>query len=122
MASLSLSFHAVERWQQRVDPNASRLEARLSLGRFVSLSRVRATPRHWMRGDVVPAPGLSFVYCAERPEVCALARDGVVLTVLTRALCSSGSSRRHLRLVARPVALAEPTPRWRWNGDFEEAA
>lgn len=123
MAPLSLSSHAVTRWNERVDRHVSRLEARLALGRFISLGRVRPTPRHWMRADVVPAPGLRFVYCADRPGVCALARDGVVLTIITRSLCSSSSRRRQLRAVPdpRPHPI-DPVARWRWSGSVEEAA
>ncbi len=122
MTHLFLSTHAVARWQERVDPQISAVESRMALRRFVSLGRVRATPRHWMRDDVTPAPGLSFVYCADRPGVCALVRDGVVLTVLTRTLCHSVTSRRHLRLVQPVPPLRDPVPRWRWNGEFGEAA
>ena len=121
MTPLSLSNHAIRRWQQRVDPHISATEARLALGRFIALGRVRSTPRHWMRDDVTATPGLMFVYCAARPGVCALIQNGTVLTVITRALCSSPTSRRHLRLVpSGPVC--EPAPRWRWNGDLGEAA
>lgn len=74
-----------------------------------------------MRDDVTATPGLMFVYCAARPGVCALIQNGTVLTVITRALCSSSTSRRHLRLVpSGPVC--ESAPRWRWNGDLGEAA
>ena len=51
---------------------------------FVNRGRKRPTPRHWTR--VRPAPGLRFVYWAERPDVCALLLGGKVVTVTTRAL------------------------------------
>lgn len=122
MSHLSLPTHAVERWQERVDPRISAAEARMALRRFVSLSRARATPRHWMREDVKPAPGLLFLYSADRPGVCVLVRDGVALTVITRELTHSPTSRRHLRLVQPAPPLRDPVPRWHWNGDLGEAA
>src|ERR1051326_5684282 len=77
-----LSAHAVRRWVERVDPGASQIEARFALGQLISNGRVRETPRHWT--DVDPVPGLTFVYWSQRPTVCALIVDGVVVTVLTR--------------------------------------
>jgi hypothetical protein len=124
MTSLALSNHAVARYRERVAPSASMLEARLALARFVALGRVRATPRHWMREDVDPTPGIRFVYWSGRPDVCAIVRDNVVVTVVTRLLCRGVTSRSHLRLVPdrppdlRPVESA----RWRWDGTLGEAA
>lgn len=117
-----ISTHAVDRWRERVDPQGSFLEARLALGRFISHSRARATPRHWMREDVKPTPGLLFLYSVDCPGVCVLVRDGAVLTVITRALTSSPTGRRHLRLVRPMPSLRDPVPRWRWKGDLGEAA
>jgi hypothetical protein len=124
MSSLVLSAHAVARFQERVDPGASPLEARLALGRLVALGRVRATPRHWMRADVEPCPGVRFIYWSSRPDVCAVARDGVVVTVLTRRLCRGVTSRSHLRVVPQrpPDLRLVEVPRWRWDGSIEEVA
>lgn len=114
-----LSAHAVQRWCERVDPAASLVEARFALGQLVGNGRVRATPRHWTDAD--PAPGLTFVYWAQRPEICALILDGVVVTVLTRALCRTTAPRSAAALRAvgvdpqsRPRRL-EPSPAWRWD-------
>ena len=124
MSPLVLSAHAVARYRERVDPGVSPLEARLALGRLVALGRAGATPRHWMRADVQPGPGVRFIYWASRPDVCAVARDGVVVTVLTRALCRGVTSRSHLRLVPeRPPDLRlVDDKRWRWDGTVGEAA
>lgn len=125
MSQLVLSTHAVSRYQTRAEPHVSMSEARLRLGRFVGLGHHRSTPRHWMRRDVRPTPGLSFVYWAAMPDVCALVRDGVVVTVVTRALCQPVSRPSHLETLKAP-----PPPdlrrvaaeRWRWDGALEEAA
>src|SRR4051794_33451574 len=81
---LRISRHAIERYQQRVEPGSSLLAARLRLGQMVALGRTRATPRHWMRGQVSLTPGLRFLYWAQRPNLCALVMNDVVITVLTR--------------------------------------
>lgn len=125
MPPLLLSAHAVTRYRDRVDPTASSSEARLGLNRFVMLGRARETPRHWMRNDVEAGPGVRFVYWSGRPDVCAIVRGDVVVTVVTRALCRGATSRAHLRLVV-PNRTADPRPtdhtRWRWDGTFGEAA
>ncbi len=116
---LRISGHAVRRWIERVDSTASPLEARLALAQHVSMGRTRAMPRHWTNAR--PAPGLTFVYWSQRPSVCALAIDGVVVTVLTRALCAAtaphspalASVRTATHRPARPV---NPVSAWRWDG------
>jgi hypothetical protein len=125
MPPLSLSTHAITRYRERVTPTASPGEARLALVRFVMLGRARETPRHWMRGDIEAAPGVRFVYWSGRPDVCAIVRGDVVVTVVTRSLCRGVTSRSHLQLVVptrprdlRPVA----NKRWRWDGNLGEAA
>jgi hypothetical protein len=83
---LFLTRHAVDRYLERVEPGLSRAEASRRLSTVVSLGRFRPTPRHWMR-DVKWSPGLRFLYWAGEPNVCALIREGAVVTVLTRRLC-----------------------------------
>jgi hypothetical protein len=105
-----ISQHAITRYVERVDHGASRTEARVALMRLLALGKARSVPRHWMRRDgVKPQPGMLYVYPSERPGVCLLVRDGTVLTVITRALCS-GKRPRHLRVVRelpRPVAIED---------------
>ena len=91
--SLTISRHAVDRWRERVDTSCRTDEARQALAQFVGGGRSRPTPRAWMSG-VRPAPGLRFIYSADRPGVCVLARDGTALTVLTKSLCRSRRRRR----------------------------
>lgn len=110
MSSVALTSHAVRRYRERVDSGASFGEARLALARFVSHARVRSTPRHWMRADVAPTPGLTFAYWAAMPHVCALMRDGMVVTVITRELCVA-SPARHLQLADRPRRERRPALR-----------
>src|SRR4051812_12638338 len=95
MKRFCVSDHAVERYTERVQAGASSLEARMALGRLIALGRVRVTPRHWMREGVKPAPNLRFVYWSGQPHVCAVVRDDVVVTVLTRTLCSRSAHPRH---------------------------
>ena len=91
--SLNISRHAVDRRRERVDTSCRPDEAGQALTRFVQSGRSRPTPRSWMNG-VRPAPGLRFIYSADRPGICVLARDGTALTVLTKSLCRAGRRRR----------------------------
>lgn len=124
-ARVRLSAHAVQRWRERVDFGATPTEARFELGQLISRGRVRATPRHWTDAD--PAPGLTFVYWAQRPSVCALIVDGVVVTVLTRTLCRNTAPRGTAALHAVGAARADyprrmkPVPAWRWGGRKDAA-
>jgi hypothetical protein len=123
MSRVVVSTHVAQRYQERVDRSASLTEARLAVVQIASLAKARSVPRHWMRGDVRPSPGLVFLIWSRRPDVCLLMRDGVVVTLITRAMCSS-SPKRHLAAVAsegRRPAAAE-VARWRWNGMIDEEA
>jgi hypothetical protein len=114
--TVAVSTHVVDRYVQRVDGRASRIEARLAVAQIASLGRARPVPRHWLRDHVPPSPGLLFVTWSERPEVCLLVRGGVVVTLITRAMCIPRRE-RHLALTtpgSRPPATE--TVRWRWTG------
>jgi hypothetical protein len=99
-----ISWHAVERWQERVERGASPLDARGALRQFLTGGRVRPTPRHWT--TAAPEPGLCFVYWASRPGVCALVRENTVVTILTRELCRTSRKAR-----PEPLPLIVPTRR-----------
>jgi hypothetical protein len=119
---VEVSSHAVDRYVQRVDSHASRQEARLAVMQIASLGRLRAVPRHWLRRHVQPCCGLLFLTWNHRPEICLLVRDGVVVTVITRAMCEGRA-----RLAEAPSASRRRVPdtaRWRWNGaiDTDEVA
>lgn len=125
MSRVVVSTHAAQRYQERVDRSASLTEARSAVTQIASLGKARPVPRHWMRGDVEPSPGLLFLIWSRRPDLCLLVRDGVVVTLITRSMCAA-SPKRHLTSVAgegrRPTA--SEVARWRWSGmvDDEEAA
>jgi hypothetical protein len=123
MSRVVVSTHAVKRYQERVDRSASLTEARLAIAQIASLGKARSVPRHWMRGDVEPSPGLVFLIWSRRPDLCLLVRDGVVVTLITRAMCAA-SPKRHLTAVAgegrRPTT--SEVARWHWNGMLDEEA
>jgi hypothetical protein len=86
----------------------------MALQRFVSMGRMRPTPRHWM-SDRRVEPGTCFVYWSQKPRVCAIVCDGAVVTVITAELVRC-SPRRHLRSVATEARpRVEPVERWRWD-------
>jgi hypothetical protein len=124
MMRVAVSSHAVDRYIERVDRRASRQEALFGLGQIVALGRSRPLPRHWLRDHVAPAAGLTFLTWCQRPGICLLVRDGVVVTVITRAMCGPQTD-HHLAAVRRePHRSAAETARWRWNGmlELDEAA
>jgi hypothetical protein len=105
-----VSLHAAQRWQERVDPMCSALQSYHRLVHFLSHGRRRPTPRHWTRVD--PHCGLSFVYWAGAPDVCALVRQGTVITIVTRALflgqSPAGRHMRHLPCRVCPGCKEQP--------------
>ncbi len=113
-SAVRVTDHAIERYRQRVEPGTSSLMARLRLEQMVAVGRTRSTPRYWMRGYLAPTPGLRFLYCAQRPNVCALLVRNSVVTVLTRSMFSGRGSLERPRPAGRPRAL-DPC-HWRWNG------
>lgn len=124
---LCVSAHAITRWTERVGPTVSPLEARFALGRPISMGRAHPTPRRWT--DARPACGLTFIYWSHRPSVCALAGNGMVITVLTRQLCKATAPRSAAAPRAsdadtdrrpRAMAGAGPAP-WRWDGRRDAA-
>jgi hypothetical protein len=96
----AVSSHAIVRYQQRVRPATTRLEALAEIREIASRARVRSRPRWWTRvaGE---RPGCRYLYCASRPDVCLVVRDGVVVTVFSRQACAQW----------RAAALAD-TARW----------
>lgn len=82
---IRLTRHAVQRWCQRVE-QCDQVDdgelGQLRLAEFVAHAHRRSRPRHWT--DVEAVPGLSFLYWAEHPDVCALVINNAVVTVLAR--------------------------------------
>lgn len=99
MGAPAITAHSVERWQQRVDPDASWLSAHLAIRRFLRQARVRPTPRHWQRRP--STPGTTYAYCARQPGICIILAKGKAVTVITR---DSGRT-------APPLSLAKTTRR-----------
>lgn len=87
ISPISITGHAIERCQQRVAAALTRHEVRGLLTTMVSEGRTRTTPRKWTKRSVSPAPGLSFVYWSELPDVCGLVVGRALVTVLTRDSC-----------------------------------
>ena len=82
---IRISLHATQRYQKRVDPSASTVEARRAIRRILRRGHATPKPRHWTR-ETRLAPGSVFVYCAERPGVVLVLTGRIITTVITRAL------------------------------------
>ncbi|MGH2702241.1 MAG: hypothetical protein ACRDJ2_10770 [Actinomycetota bacterium] len=94
-----ITQHAIERYQGRVDATVSRAEARELLADLASRSKVRPTPRHWMR-HTVRRPGSRYLYCADRHDICLVVAGDSVVTVYSRWVCRRW---RRLDLLERSV-------------------
>lgn len=81
-----VTVHAIERYRERVNAQTAVASVARVLCAIAGGGRRRSRPRRWMRGTRVE-PGTMFVYSAEHPGVCLLVRDGVILTVYSRAAC-----------------------------------
>ena len=79
-----ITRHALDRWAERVAGRGGH-SPEITLERFLSIGRRRPRPRHWT--TAAAAPGTSFVYAAEQPDVCVVLRGRAAVTVLTRSLC-----------------------------------
>lgn len=100
-----ITRHAIERYQQRVDPRASVREAAVALNRILDRAATCSRPRRWSR-VIGQAPGTRYLYSAERPGVCLVVAGGAVVTVHSRTLCAAW---RQLAPVDR---VRSPRPRW----------
>jgi hypothetical protein len=120
-----VSVHAIERWQQRVDGNASADTARIMLERFLRHGRSRSTPRRWMK-DVRQTPGLRFIYSEEHPGVCVLVKGNTAMTVVTKSLCRPAAQLRRAQAGRRGRPDRRPRRdgprRRRWYVAGEEGA
>src|SRR5688572_2057461 len=99
MSSVVISTHVAQRYQDRVDSSVSLTEARLAVLEVASRGKTRSVPRHWMRGDVDPSPGLAFVVWSSKPDLCLLVRAGVAVTIIKRSMCTTGPW-RHRQIAA----------------------
>ena len=83
-----ISNHAIERYQQRVNPTASRQEALDAIRSILSNATARSRPRRWMR-VAATAPGTRYLYSATAPHVCLVKSNGVIVTVHSRRVCAA---------------------------------
>lgn len=79
-----LTFHAIERFQQRVR-DVSAEDAARRIRDAVSHSRAQPKPRWWT--PVAKGKGHLFIYPQAMPGVCFLVRDGAIITVFVRSQC-----------------------------------
>lgn len=90
---LTLSFHAIARYIERVEPGASRHQAATAIRLVASTAKTRSKPRSWTG---VPArPGSRYLYSADRPGICLVVCDSTVVTVFSRS--TSKVWRQHQR-------------------------
>jgi len=80
-----ITAHAIERYQLRVAPWASRREALRAIREILSQAKASPRPRHWM--NVNASSGCRYLYSADCPGVCLVLRGGAVVTVFSRACC-----------------------------------
>lgn len=84
--NLAISLNAVERFQQRVTP-MTRDRATEAIAALARTAKTRTQPRHWMRGLSAHLPGTTYLYNNQFPDICLIARGGIIRTVYTRAQC-----------------------------------
>lgn len=107
---IRITAHAIERYQERVDPESSWLAAHLAIRKLLATGRSRPTPRHWMRRPV--EPGTTFIFSAWHPGVCAIVTDGAAVTIITRELVRSTPARAIAAEAPRPRLAPPPVPRY----------
>jgi hypothetical protein len=108
-----ITTHALDRFQERMSPGATRQQAFYAISDLLTYGIVRTTPRWWTtaRAEV----GTRFVYSDLDSDVCLVLKEDVVATVLTRDLCQPP----RLTLAPRPTR-SRPRPRVynrRWDAD-----
>jgi hypothetical protein len=108
MREVRITAHAIERWQQRVDPHASWLSAHLAIRKLLNTGRSRPNPRHWMRRPT--DPGTTYVYSATHPGVGMIVTNGTAVTLVTRELARTTPPRTAQPVGSRPRQTPPPIP------------
>jgi hypothetical protein len=110
-AAAFVTAHAIERYQARVDPTASRRAGLRAIREIVADGKNRSKPRHWT--NVGARPGCRYVYSAKHPGICLVIRGGAVVTLFSRTTCSQwrpapdgGAAARSPQPYRRPQAGA----------------
>ena len=99
-----ITTHALDRFQERMDPGASRQAAFGAMRELLAYGIVRTTPRWWTTGHA--ETNTRFVYSDLDPDVSLVLASDAVFTVLTRELCRPA----RLSVVRRPDR-SRPRPR-----------
>lgn len=107
-----ISKHAVQRYQERVDPAAPAGVAAGAIRQILSTGSARTQPRHWTTCRV--EPGMRFVYAANRADVCLVLRDSTVVTILTVQVCAAPRARSSWAPIPRRLRT--------WQERLEEEA
>ena len=81
--TLKITLHALDRYAERVDPNAARHQAAAAIREIACSARSRPTPRSWT--GVRARPGSRYLYSAHHPGICLVVADGAVVTVFSRS-------------------------------------
>ena len=82
-----VTAHAINRYQERVEPAASRQEALRAIREILGHARSRSRPRLWTK--VNTRPGCRYLYSADHPGVCLVVRGRAVVTVFSRSSCAT---------------------------------
>ena len=80
---LYVTRHAIDRWRERVDPSATRREARRALTDLARVGRVTDRPPRWMP-HARARPGSLYVRHPRFPDLYAVIRRKTIVTVISR--------------------------------------
>jgi hypothetical protein len=86
-AVVFVTAHAITRYQERVEPGASRQEALRAIREILQHACSRSRPRLWTK--VKTRPGYRYLYSADHPGVCLVVRGRAVVTVFSRSSCAA---------------------------------
>jgi hypothetical protein len=86
---IRISQHAILRYQERVDASSSAAVG--AIRQILTTGSARPRPRNWTTSRA--EPGMSWIYAAERPDICLVVRNSTVVTVLTVELCTQSLDR-----------------------------
>lgn len=108
--------HSIDRYRDRVDPTASRQTALRTILSIVRTARSRPRPRHWT--CVESQPGSRYLYSATHPGICLVERDGAIVTLFSRSICTKWKTERTTNVKPQvPEIYRRPSPgATYWNG------
>lgn len=108
-----VTAHAIARYQERVEPAASRQVALRAIREILDHARSRPRPRLWTK--VSARPGCRYLYSAYHPDICLVVRGRAVVTVFSRSNCAAWDLFPDGGGIARPaIPYRRPAPAaWR---------